>query len=100
MIERHVNGDLAQKLSLSIEHLDSAVTAIRNVDISFGVERNAVRSIELPRFAFGFAPGFEPSTIFVDFGDPRIDVAVADVSVVGFVPRYVCHLSEHSVLGR
>jgi hypothetical protein len=30
----------------------------------------------------------------IDFGDPRIDVAVADVSIVGFVPRYVCNLSE------
>ena len=100
MIERHVDGDLAQKLSLSIEHLDSAVTTIRNLDISLSVERNAMRSIELPGFASRFTPGFEPFTIFVDFGDPRIDVAVADVSVVGFVPRYVCHLSEHPVLGR
>jgi hypothetical protein len=76
MIERHVDGDLAQKLSLSIEHLDSAVTAIRNVDISLSVERNAMRSIELPGFASRFTPGFEPFAIFVDFGDPRIDVAV------------------------
>ena len=100
MIERHVDGDLAQKLSLSIEHLDSAVTAIRHVDISLSVERNAMRSIELPGFASRLTPGFEPFTIFVDFGDPRIDVSVADVSVVEFVPRYVCHLSEHPVLGR
>src|SRR3982074_1388680 len=100
MIERHVDGDLAQTLSLSIEHLDSAVTAIRNVDISLSVDRNAMRSIELPGFASRFTPGFEPFTIFVDLGDPRIDVAVADVSVVGFVPRYICYLSEHPVLGR
>jgi hypothetical protein len=64
MIERHVDGDLAQKLSLSIEHLDSAVTAIRNVDISLSVERNAMRSIELPGFASRFTPGFEPFASF------------------------------------
>jgi hypothetical protein len=52
--KRHINGDLAQKLSLSIEQLDSAVTAIRNVDISLSVDRNAMRSIELPGFASRF----------------------------------------------
>jgi len=66
MIERHVDGDLAQKLSLSIEHLDSPITAIRHVDISLSVERNAMRSIELPGFASRFTPGFEPFTIFAD----------------------------------
>lgn len=80
MIEWNVDGDLAQKLSLSIEHLDSAVTAIRNVDISLSVEGNAMWSIELPGFASRFTPGFEPFTSFVDFADSRIDVAVADVS--------------------
>src|SRR5450631_418540 len=100
MIEWDVNGDLAQKMSLSVKHLDSAVSTIRNVDISLSVERNAMRSIELPGFASRFTPGFEPFTVFVHFGDPRIDVAVADVGVVGFVPRYICHLSEHPVLGR
>jgi hypothetical protein len=100
LVERHINGNLAQELSLSIEHLDSAVTAIRHVDISTSVERNAVRSIELHGFASRFTPGFEPFAIFVDLGDSRINVAVADVSVVEFVPRYVCHLPEHPVLGR
>src|SRR3977135_145979 len=100
MIERHVDSDLAQELSVSVEDLDSAVTAIRNVDISLGVERNAMRSIELPGFASRLTPGFEPFAIFVDLGDSRINVAVADVSVVEFVPRYVCHLPEHPVLGR
>jgi hypothetical protein len=69
--------------------LDSAVTAIRHVDISLNVERNAMRSIELSGFASRLTPGFEPFTIFVDFGDPRIDKPSADVSVVGFVPRYI-----------
>ena len=100
MIERHVDGDLAQKLSLSIEHLDPPVAAIRHVDTSPSVDRNAMRGIELPSFAASFTPGLELFAVFVYFGNPRIDVAVADVSIVGFVPGYVCHLSEHTVLGR
>ena len=47
-----------------------------------------------------FAPGLQPVAVLVDLGDARIDVAVADVSVAGGVPRDVGHLAEHAVDGR
>ena len=48
-IERHVDGDLPQKLSFAVEHLDSPVAAIRHVNTSSSIDSKAVRSIELSR---------------------------------------------------
>ena len=49
----------------------------------------------------GPSPGVpkEPSQVAVrgDLGDPRIDVAVADIAVAGLVPGDVGHLAEHAV---
>src|SRR5258708_1271267 len=59
-----------------------------------------MRSIELAGLIARFAPGLEPVAVLVDFGDARIDVAIADVGVASGVPSDVGDLAEHSIDGR
>ena len=53
------------------------------------VDGDAMRRVELPWLIAGFAPGLQPVPFFVDFGDARIDVAIADIRVAGGVPGHV-----------
>ena len=47
-IDWNIDGDLAQKFSLGIEYLDSAIATICNVDVVLRVDGHTVRSVELP----------------------------------------------------
>src|SRR3984885_6869221 len=99
-IERAVNGNLPEKLSLNIKDLDAAIATIGNVDAILSVDRDAVRSHELAGFAAGLSPGCYPVALLVDLGDPGVDVAIADVGVARRVPGDVGHLAEHALNGR
>src|SRR6266851_4488289 len=96
-IDGNIDGDDAKEFSISIEDLDAAVAAVRDVNIVVRIDRDAVRGVELAGLVAGFAPGFEPVAVLVDFGDAGIHVAVADVGVAGSVPRDVGDLAEHSI---
>src|SRR5579864_3385321 len=80
-IEWHIDRNLAQELSLNVEHLNPTVSSVSNVDVIFCVHRNAVRRHKLAWSAAGFSPGLQPVAILVDFCDARVDVAIADVGV-------------------
>src|ERR1700733_6770439 len=99
-IERHINGDLAKKLALDIKDLNTAVAAIRYVDISCRIHGNAMRHTELTGFVSGLAPGLKPVAVFIHLRYPRVDVAIADVGVSFPIPRHVSHLAKHSVYRR
>src|SRR5216684_3328402 len=96
----NIDGDAAMEFSVGVEDLDTAVAAVRDVDIVLRVDRDAVRGVELAGLIAGFSPGLEPVAVLVDFGDAGIDVAVADISVASRSPRDVGNLAEHAVDGR
>src|ERR1700727_1451773 len=96
-IEWHINGDLAKKLALHIKDLNTAVAAIRYVDISCSIHDNAMRHTELTGLVSGLAPGLQPVAVLVHLRYPRVDVAIADVGVPCRIPCHVGHLTKHSV---
>src|SRR5256886_10408654 len=96
-IDGDIDGELAEKFSIGIEDLDAAVATIGDVDVVVRIDSDAVRGVEVARLVAGFAPRLEPVALFVDFGDTRIDIAVADVGVARGVPRDVGDLTEHAV---
>ena len=96
----HVDGELAEEFSGGVENLDAAVAAVGNINIVLHVDGNAVWRVELAGLRARFAPGHQPVSVFVDFCDARVDVAVADVGAALGVPRDVRHLSKHAVDGR
>ena len=69
VIERHVDGDLAEEFAVAVEDLDAAVAAVGDVDVSLGVGGDAVRRVELAGLVAGFAEGLEPFAVLVDLGD-------------------------------
>src|SRR2546425_4760381 len=95
-----IDGEFAKEFSVRIENLDAVVAAVGDVNIVLRVDSDAVRSAELAGLIARFAPGPEPVAVLVDLGDARIDVAVADVSVAGGIPRDVGDLAKHSIDGR
>ena len=99
-IDGDIDGELAQKFSIGIEDLDAAVATVGDVDVVVRIDSDAVRGVEVARLVAGFAPRLEPVALLVDFGDTRIDIAVADVGVARGVPRDVGDLTEHAVDGR
>src|SRR3984885_8385641 len=99
-MEWDLNGDLPQELSFGFKNLDSGIARVGHVDLVLRIDSNAVRSAELPRLVSRFSPRLNPGAVFVDLGDARIDIAVADVGVTGPVPCHVGYLAEHSVYRR
>src|ERR1700722_957691 len=96
-IEWHINGDLAKKLALQIKDLNTAVAAIRYVDVSCRIHGYAMRNTELTGLVSGLAPGLQPVAVLVHLRYPRVDVTIADVGVPCRIPRHVGHLTKHSV---
>ena len=75
------------------------IAAIRDIDVSLRIDRDTVRGVELPGLVAWFPPRFQPVAIPVDLCDARIDVTVANVGVSIRIPRHVCDLSKHPILG-
>jgi hypothetical protein len=82
-IKRYIDGDLAKVLSVGIEHLNTPVATVRDVNVVLRVDGNTMRSFELPGSIAGLSPGFDPLAILIYFGDARIDVSVGDIRVAG-----------------
>jgi hypothetical protein len=61
---------------------------------------DTVRGVELAGLVARFAPGLKPVAVLVGLGNPRIDVAVADVSVASGIPSDVSDLAEKAINGR
>ena len=74
----HIDVDLAQKFAISIEHLDAPVAAISHIHVARVIGGNTVRRIELAWTRSRLTPGLDPVSVFVDLGDPKIDVTVAN----------------------
>src|SRR6266852_4962895 len=66
-IDGNIDGDDAKEFSISIEDLDAAVAAVRDVNIVVRIDRDAVRGVVLAGLVAGFAPGFEPVAVLVHF---------------------------------
>jgi hypothetical protein len=71
------------------------------------VDANIMRGIEHAGILIGmhsagaaFAPGLDPVAVFVELGDARVDVAVADIDVVIGVERNVGGSAEVSIYVR
>src|SRR5712664_3607128 len=99
-IDGTIYGDDAKEFSIGVEDLDAAIAAIGDVNVIARIDGDAMRCVELTGLIAGFAPGLEPVSVFVDFCDARIDVAVSDVGAASGVPRDVGYLAEHSIDGR
>src|SRR5258706_8566123 len=96
----HVDGEHTQNFSIRIEHLDTPIGAIADVEVVVAVRHNSMREAELSRRSSLFAPGLHPIAILVEFRDARVDISVRNVDVAVGVPRYVGGLAEHSVYRR
>src|ERR1700674_4353795 len=99
-IDGNIDGELAKEFSIGVENLYAAVATIGDVNVVARIDGDAVRSVELAGLVAGLAPGLEPVAVLVDFGDARIDIAVADVGIACRVPRDVGDLAEHAIDGR
>src|SRR5262249_43920785 len=93
----HVNSELTKKFPGGVEKLDAAVAAVGDVDVIVSIHRDAVWHVELAGLSAEFAPGHQPGTVLIHFGNPRIDVAIADVGVPSRVPSHVDNLAKHAV---
>src|ERR1051326_8769439 len=96
----HLDHDLAEKFTISIEDLNAVIAAVRYIDIVLGINCNAVRSIELTWPVPWLAPRFQPVALLVYLCDSGIDIAVANVGVALGIPCHIGYLSEQSILGR
>src|SRR4051812_37773895 len=65
-IQRHVDGDLAEELTIAIKNLDSPVATVRHIDITFGIDCKAMRSTKLAGLVAGLAPGLDPVAILIN----------------------------------
>ena len=86
---QHVDVDLAQKFAIPIEDLDTPVTPISHIDVACIIGGYTVRGIELARTSPRLTPGLDPVSVFVDLGDPRINVTVTDIDIACCVPGHV-----------
>src|SRR5882757_841689 len=75
----HVDGEHTQKCSFRIEHLDTPIGAIADVEVVVAIRHDRVREAELPLRSSLFAPGLHPIAILVEFRDARIDISVSNV---------------------
>src|SRR3990172_9989574 len=76
-------------VQIRIEHLNTAIAAIRHVDETLGVGRDAVRGAELVRAGASCADRLHPTPVLVDLRDPRVAVAIAHEDVVRGIPGHV-----------
>jgi len=89
-----IDNDLAKEFAISIEYLNAMISAVRYINIVLGINRNAMRCGELTWLVSRFTPRLQPIAIFIDLGNSRIDVTVADISIAGGIPCHIRHLSE------
>ena len=52
----NIDDDLALKFTITVEYLNAMISAVRNVNIVLGVNRDAVRSGELTGLIAWFTP--------------------------------------------
>src|SRR5215469_11697738 len=91
---RNVDYHLPFEIAVAVEHLNAMVAAIGDINVAVIVGRDRMRRVELTGPVAAIAPGLEPFAVLVGLGDPRIDVAVADIGVVGGVEGDVGDLPE------
>ena len=87
--ERHVDRELAEELSVGVEHLNATIRAIGDVDVALRVVGDGVQDVELRRVRAALAPRLHPLAVLVDLHDARVVVAVGDEDVAGEIPRDV-----------
>ncbi len=101
--DRHVDLDLAhERVRLRIDHLDTAVPAIADVNEALRVVRDRMRRVQLAqrRSAPRLADRRDVVAVLGELRDAGVDVAVADVDVALGVPRDVGRLAELTRHGR
>src|SRR5262245_42142653 len=87
--------DLAHVVEIVVEHLNSRVPPIRDVDESFGVDGDAVRCVELARASATCRTSeLDDIAVLVELVDVGVLVAVADEDVPLGVPCDVGRLVE------
>src|SRR5215469_15636307 len=94
VVVRHIDVDLAEKLAIAVEDLDTPVAAVGHIDVACVIDGDAVRSIELPGTIPWLTPRLDPVSFLIDLGNPGIDVAVADVRIACRVPGHIGDLAE------
>src|ERR1700676_14671 len=72
IVEGLADLDLAERFSVAVKHFDAGIAAMRHVDISLRVRRDAMWSVELSGLVAGLPKRFQPLAVLVDFRDARI----------------------------
>src|SRR5579862_3071056 len=86
--------NFAQELSAIVKHLGSSIAAIRHVHVPLGVNGDRMRIVKLTLAFAKLAELADGLAIFVEDGDARIYIAVADECVSVRIPGYVGRLPE------
>jgi hypothetical protein len=68
---RHVDGELALKNALAVEHLDASIATVGHT--ALGIDCDAMRGVELSGTGAAVTPGLYPIAVLVDLGDTGID---------------------------
>src|SRR4051812_34918712 len=83
-------ADLCLRRAVGVEYLNALIAGIRDVDVAFGVERDAAQRIELPRLGAALPPRLDEVPVLVEFRDTGVagadSHAISDIDVAGLVP--------------
>ena len=100
VVERHVDLDNPLDVPAGIHHLDASVAPIGDVDVVVRVRGDGMQGAKLTRLGAEAAEGINPVTVLVYFGDARVYVAVADVSISSLIPGNISDLPKLALYGR
>jgi hypothetical protein len=92
LVVRHVEEDELLEIAARVEDLNAAVSAIRCIDVPRAIDSNIVGIAKLAGILVcvfsaltSRTPSLDPVSVFIELGNLRIEIAVADVDVVVFI---------------
>ena len=93
LVVGHIQEDEFLEVAVGVERLNAPIAAVSNIDILVAIDPDIVRVAEVAGVLIsvfsalaGRAPALEPISVLIELGDLRIEVAVANVDVIVFVP--------------
>src|SRR5262249_42501417 len=96
-IGRYIDREHAFEIAIGVEDLDAPIRPVTNIDVVREIDRDRVRDYELACTLPLRSPRLHPVAVLIDFGDPRVDVPVSNVSVALRVPGDIGGLTEKAI---
>src|ERR1700680_1098959 len=93
LVVGHIQENELLEISVQVEYLNAAVAAIGGVEVAVAIDSDVVRIPEMTGIFIGVdsarsgsSPMLDPVPVFVELRDARIEITVAHVNIVVFVP--------------